>query len=56
MDKLKHEDPAKCWERIKLISVILSPESNLFDHITFNGENVDIMLLPDVMNSLCQTR
>jgi hypothetical protein len=51
VDRLKHEDFANWWQRIKLISGLQSSESNLFDHMTFNGENVDIMLLPNVMNS-----
>jgi hypothetical protein len=50
VDKLKHENPANWWKMIKLISGLQSPEMNLFDHMTFSGENVDITLLPNVIN------
>jgi hypothetical protein len=51
VDKLKHENPANWWKMIKLlISGLQSPETNLFDHMTLNGEKVDNTLLPNVIN------
>jgi hypothetical protein len=51
LDKVdKLENPANWWKMIKLISGLQSHEMNLFDHMTFSDENVDITLLPNVIN------